>query len=91
MQGSILTRVLGRIEKERERDEKKEPEFKIHNTTPKAETNTQSAKSMHRTDKLSRCSKQERKLISKIFSIIIKNTDEVIAENIIQKIEEEFK
>lgn len=89
--GSILTRVLGRIEKERERDEKKEPEFKIHNTTPKAETNTQSAKSMHRTDKLSRCSKQERKLISKIFSIIIKNTDEVIAENIIQKIEEEFK
>lgn len=70
---------------------KKEPEFKIHNTTPKAETNTQSAKSMHRTDKLSRCSKQERKLISKIFSIIIKNTDEVIAENIIQKIEEEFK
>lgn len=45
----------------------------------------------HRTDKLSRCNKNERKLIGKIYSIIMRSTDEATAESIIQKIEEEFK
>lgn len=48
-------------------------------------------KQVRRTDKLSRCNKQERKLISKIYSIIVKSTDEETAERIIQNIEEEFK
>lgn len=89
--GSILTRVLGRIETERKKDEKIELKQEISKSKFKEDFKPQPAKSIHRTDKLSRCSKQERKLISKIFSIIIKIADETTAENIIQKIEEEFK
>jgi molecular chaperone HtpG len=48
-------------------------------------------KSNHRTDKLSRCNKSERKLIGKIFNIIKNNIDEKNAEILITKIEEEFK
>lgn len=44
-----------------------------------------------RTDKLSEYTKKERKLISKIFSIIIESTDTIIAEAIIKKIEDELK
>ena len=44
-----------------------------------------------RTDKLSKCNKQERKIIGKIFSIILNSTDEDTAEKIIKNIEEEFK
>ena len=48
-------------------------------------------KSNHRTDKLSRCNKAERKLIGKIYNIIKNNLDEKNAEMLIAKIEEEFK
>lgn len=44
-----------------------------------------------RTDKLSAYSKNERKLISKIFGIIITAMDEKTAETIIKKIEDELQ
>lgn len=44
----------------------------------------------HRVDKLSRFTKAERKLISKIFSIIIQATDSETAERIISMIEKEL-
>lgn len=46
---------------------------------------------IHRVDKLTRYSKAERKLISKIFSIITKATDSKTAEMIIGKVEEELR
>ncbi len=48
-------------------------------------------KSSWRTDKLSTYSKKERKLISKIFSIIVTSTDKRTAENLIKKIEDELQ
>lgn len=45
----------------------------------------------HRTDKLSSYSKKERKLISKIFGIIVKATDEQTADILIKKIEDELR
>ena len=44
-----------------------------------------------RVDKLSAYNKSERKLISKIFGIIVTATDEKTAEKIIQKIEDELQ
>jgi len=44
-----------------------------------------------RTDKLSGLNKEERKFLGKIFAIIRKVLDANIAENVIQKIEEELK
>ena len=44
-----------------------------------------------RVDKLSAYNKRERKLISKIFGIIVAATDEKTAEKIIQKIEDELQ
>jgi hypothetical protein len=46
---------------------------------------------VYRTDKLSKLSKEQRKLISKIFDIIKRTLDNERAELVIQKIEEEFK
>ena len=54
-------------------------------------TNDTPTKPAHRTDKLSRCNNKERKLIGKIYNIIINSTDEKTAEKIINNIEEEFK
>lgn len=45
----------------------------------------------NRVDKLTSVKKRDRKLLSKIFSIIYASTDEKTAEKIITKIEEEFK
>ena len=44
-----------------------------------------------RVDRLTSVEKRDRKLISKIFSIIYASTDEETAEKIISKIEDEFK
>lgn len=43
-----------------------------------------------RVDRLSRYSKQDRKLISRIYSVIASNLDSVTAEELIEKIEEEL-
>lgn len=52
---------------------------------------TQEQGMIHRADKLSQYSKAERKLISRIFEIIITATDSETAEMIIRKIEEKLK
>ena len=87
--GAVLTRVISRIEKERKKEKKPIKNVDIP-TIENVSTPFVSAKK-RRTDKLSRCNKQERKLIGKIFNIIIKSTDEATAEYIIKNIEEEFK
>lgn len=49
------------------------------------------AKTVFRTDKLSQLTKAERKLMSKVFSVIKSVLPNELAENLIQKLEEEFK
>lgn len=87
--GAVLTRVINRIEKERKKEKKPIKNMDI----PTIETTSVhvTSEKKRRTDKLSRCNKQERKLIGKIFNIILKSTDEATAESIIKNIEEEFK
>jgi len=48
-------------------------------------------KPVYRTDKLSKLSKEQRKLFSKVFDIIKRTLDNERAELVIQKIEDEFK
>ena len=48
-------------------------------------------KPVYRTDKLSKLSKDQRKLVSRIFDIIKRTLDNERAELVIQKIEEELK
>ncbi|MCP1383684.1 ATP-binding protein [Runella salmonicolor] len=48
-------------------------------------------KPVYRTDKLSKLSKEQRKLVSRIYDIIKRTLDNERAELVIQKIEEEFK
>lgn len=50
-----------------------------------------SSKIFYRTDKLSKLAKNERKLLSKVFSVIDQVLTPDLAENLKQKIEEEFK
>lgn len=82
----VLQRVVKRIEDERKREKNK-----TANNNPIIDITKTAPKSVHRTDKLSRCNKSERKLIGKIYNIIISNLDAKTAEKIITKIEEEFK
>ena len=76
----IVSKVIARIEKER-------------NTSSSNVVEKTKVKDIagRRVDKLSAYSKGERKLISKIFGIILKATDDKTAEMIIKKIEEELK
>ncbi len=78
----IMKKVINRIEVERPTTANKVIECSV-NTDPPEEF-----KQLHRTDRLSRYSRSERKLISKIFSIIISATDRETAERIIGSIEE---
>lgn len=48
-------------------------------------------KPVYRTDKLSKLSKEQRKLVSRIFDIIKRTLDNERAELVIQKVEEEFR
>ena len=73
-----------RIEKEREQRETLKIEKPIKESK-------QSALTSRRVDKLSAYNKSERKLISKIFGIIVAATDEKTAEKIIRKIEDELQ
>lgn len=83
----VLQRVVKRIEDEREKDKRKSGKTK--KTAIKIPE--QQKKATHRTDKLSRCNNKERKLIGKVYNIIINNVDNETAEMLISKIEEEFK
>lgn len=81
-QNSVIGQVISRIEKER-----------VTKKTVNVDTATKNKnnKKYRRVDKLSAYNKNERKLISKIFGIILKSTDEKTAEAIISRIEEELR
>lgn len=78
---AVVSQVITRIEKERNQRES----AKIQNSIQKTQ---QPSLSNRRVDKLSAYNKSERKLISKIFGIIVAATDEKTAETIIRKIED---
>lgn len=75
----LMKEVIHRIEIERPKD--------VTQATKQIDTD-QDEEGKHRTDKLPQYSKKERKLILKIFRIILNSTDPKTAENIISKIEE---
>ena len=83
---SVVGQVIARIEKDREEQEKDRDRAEKPNKKSKQTTLTS-----RRVDKLSSYKKSERKLISKIFGIILSATDEKTAENIIRKIEDELQ
>ncbi|NTV15474.1 MAG: ATP-binding protein [Desulfobulbaceae bacterium] len=83
----LSQKVVQRIEVDRHKPEirdKNQPVVPPENNEGEAEN----FKMPRRTDRLSQYSKAERKLISKIFSIINKSTDSNTAELIIRRIEE---
>lgn len=86
-------KIITRIEEERKKQTAEAKKDRNDLATKKEKTiNEQKTdKSGRRVDRLSSIPKKDRKLISKIFSIIIESTDEDTAERIISKIEEEFK
>lgn len=81
---SVVGQVITRIEKERKQREAVKVEKPIKESKKSVLTS-------RRVDKLSAYNKSERKLISKIFGIIVAATDEKTAEKIIQKIEDELQ
>lgn len=83
---NVMGRLIERIETERTQ----KPHIVISVKPPEPDT-TKDTKIPWRTDKLSTYSKKERKLISKIFGIIVTSTNKEIAETIIQKIEGELQ
>lgn len=79
---SVVSQVIKRIEKERQHPVEKRKQ--IQNVQ-------QHSLEQRRVDRLSAYNKRDRKLISKIFGIIVKSTDEKTAEMIIKKIEGELQ
>lgn len=85
-------RIISRIEEERKQQERTDYSTTIDETdNPVLDNSQKNDKAGHRVDRLSSVQKRDRKLISKIFSIIYSCTDEDTAEKIICKIEDEFK
>ncbi len=78
---AVVSQLITRIEKERKEREPVKRNRSVKKTQQQSLTN-------RRVDKLSAYNKNERKLISKIFGIIITATDEKTAEMIIRKIED---
>lgn len=85
-------RIISRIEEERKRhnDEEKR-NAKAKNKKRGEGKSEKTDKAGRRVDKLTSVQNRDRKLISKIFSIIYASTDEETAEKIIKNIEDEFK
>lgn len=77
----IFAKVIERIEKEN-------PQKPVPTEPPQPEEPATPPKIIRRTDKLSAYSRNERKLISKIFDIIVNSTDSKTAEIIISRIED---
>lgn len=78
---AVVSQLITRIEKERKQREPVKKNKSVKKPQQQSLTN-------RRVDKLSAYNKNERKLISKIFGIIITATDEKTAEMIIRKIED---
>ncbi|MBP7509178.1 MAG: ATP-binding protein [Prolixibacteraceae bacterium] len=83
---TVMGRLIERIEKERTQSPPITTIVKPPNPDTKKDT-----KIPWRTDKLSTYSKKERKLISKIFGIIVASTNKETAESIIKRIEDELQ
>lgn len=81
----VMSLVIKRIESEREQ---RDP---VVIPKPSPKLTSKPTELPRRTDKLSAYNKNERKLISKIFGIIVTATDEKTADTIIKKIEEELQ
>lgn len=79
----LMKQVIKRIEITRPK-----PLISVTTSPPHTESTEEYPKPPRRTDRLSQYSKNERKLISKIFSIIFATTDNENAEYIVSKIEE---
>lgn len=79
----LMQKVIKRIE-----DTRPKPVISVTTPPQNPESPEEDPKPPRRTDRLSQYSKKERKLISKIFSIIFASTDSDIAEYIVSKIEE---
>ena len=85
-------RIIDRIEAERKKQEAEARKAaKEENAQGKSVNGQKTDNNKRRVDKLTAVSKKEKKIISKIYSIILSSTDEKTAEKIITKIEEEFK
>lgn len=85
-------RIISHIEEERKQQESEKSKTNGQNENKDEKADSKSSdKSDHRADKLTSIQKRDRKLISKIFSIIYASTDEETAEKIIANIEDEFK
>lgn len=82
---SIVCQVIAHIEEKRKEQEPVKKQKPIQNTQQQPLKNRRVDK------KLSAYNKNDRKLISKIFEIILKATDDKTAEMIIQKIEDELQ
>lgn len=71
--------------------------FKVLNKVVRSERTVETVlpeindKPVYRTDKLSKLSKEQRKLLAKVFDVIKRTLDNERAELVIQKIEDEFK
>ena len=81
-----MGRLIERIKTERAQN----PPITTIVKPPEPDT-TKDTKIPWRTDKLSTYSKKERKLISKIFGIIVTSTNKETAESIIQRIEDDLQ
>jgi len=77
---AVVSQVISRLEKERKQRESAAP--------PKPPEKKRKSPETKRVDKLSAYTKNEKKLISKIFGIILTATDDKTAEMIIRKIED---
>lgn len=82
---SVVGQVIAHIEKER----KKQETAKVEKTIKKSKQPTLAKRRVDIT--LPTYNRSERKLISKIFGIIVSATDEKTAEKIIRKIEDELQ
>ncbi len=85
-------RIISRVEEERKSREAEEKKNAKSQRRKTGDGNGQKTDKVgRRVDRLTSVEKRDRKLISKIFSIIYASTDEETAEKIISKIEDEFK
>lgn len=84
-------RIISRIEEERKRQKSEGKKIAKSQSKKADDDNQKTDKAGRRVDRLTSVQKRDRKLLSKIFSIIYASTDEETAEKIIIKIEDEFK
>lgn len=88
---NLANRIISRIEEERKRQKSEGKKIAKSQSKKADDDNQKTDKAGRRVDRLTSVQKRDRKLLSKIFSIIYASTDVETAEKIIIKIEDEFK